>query len=281
VKDILFHFDSYPDPTPVAAIDQAVRFAATLGSGITALAVQVDFKPPGNWLAERLVNLSAMCAQEEQKSLANCKAALAAFSEKAATERRVTVSTLLAKSEPALLGDVVSFHARTRDVCLIPMVDSLDGQRSVAEAVLFQSGRPVVIFRPGAADLPAKTPGSVVLAWDGSRQAARAMADALPIMKLAREVRVLTVVKEKPEATAGLGNDVVRHLGSHGINAVADEVDIGPRKIGPAISDFVKAHAADLLVMGGYGHSKLREFILGGATQHLLQEPNVAIMLSH
>ena len=280
MKDILFHFDSYPDPTPAAAIDQAVRFAATLGSGITALAVQVDFKPPGNWLAERLVNLSAMCAQEEQKSLANCKAALAAFSEKAATER-VTGSTLLAKSEPALLGDVVSFHARTRDVCLIPMVDSLDGQRSVAEAVLFQSGRPVVIFRPGAADLPAKTPGSVVLAWDGSRQAARAMADALPIMKLAREVRVLTVVREKPEATAGLGKDVVRHLGLHGIKAVADEVDIGQRKIGPAISDFVKAHAADLLVMGGYGRSKLREFILGGATQHLLQEPNVAIMLSH
>ena len=280
MKDILFHVDSYPDPTPVAAVDQAVRFAATLGSGITALAVQVDFKPPGNWLAERLVNLSGMCAQEEQKSLANCKAALAAFTEKAATER-VTVSTLLAKSEPALLGDVVSFHARTRDVCLVPMVDSLDGQRSVAEAVLFQSGRPVVIFRPGAADLPAKTPGSVVLAWDGSRQAARAMADALPIMKLAREVRVLTVVKEKPEATAGLGKDVVRHLGLHGINAVADEVDIGHRKIGPAISDFVKAHAADLLVMGGYGRSKLREFILGGATQHLLQEPHVAIMLSH
>jgi nucleotide-binding universal stress UspA family protein len=280
VKDILFHFDSYPDPTPAAAIDQAVRFAATLGSGITALAVQVDFKPPGNWLAERLVNLSGMCAQEEQKSLANCKAALAAFSEKAATER-VTGSTLLAKSEPALLGDVVSFHARTRDVCLIPMVDNLDGQRSVAEAVLFQSGRPVVIFRPGAADLPAKTVGKIVLAWDGSRQAARAMADALPIMKLAREVRVLTVVKEKPEATAGLGNDVVRHLGLHGIRAAADEVDIGTRKIGPAISDFVKAHGADLLVMGGYGRSKLREFILGGATQHLLQEPNVAIMLSH
>jgi nucleotide-binding universal stress UspA family protein len=221
-----------------------------------------------------------MCAQEEQKSLANCKAALAAFSEKAATER-VTGSTLLAKSEPALLGDVVSFHARTRDVCLIPMVDNLDGQRSVAEAVLFQSGRPVVIFRPGAADLPAKTVGKIVLAWDGSRQAARAMADALPIMKLAREVRVLTVVKEKPEATAGLGNDVVRHLGLHGIRAAADEVDIGTRKIGPAISDFVKAHGADLLVMGGYGRSKLREFILGGATQHLLQEPNVAIMLSH
>jgi hypothetical protein len=66
MKDILFHFDSYPDPTPIEAIDQAVRFARVFGAEITALAVQVDFKPPGNWLAERLVNLSGICAQEEQ-----------------------------------------------------------------------------------------------------------------------------------------------------------------------------------------------------------------------
>ena len=280
MKDILFHFDSYPDPTPAAAIEQAVAFAAVLGAEITALAVQVDFKPPGNWLAERLVNLSGLCAQEEQKSLANCKAAFATFSEKTAAAN-VKAGTMLARSEQALLGDLVSLHARTRDMCLVPMVDSLDGQRPVAEAVLFQSGRPVLVFRPGAADLPTKAPDTVVLAWDGSRQAARAMADALPILQLAREVRVLTVVREKPEATAGLGKDVVRHLALHGVRAVADEVDIGQRRIGPAIAEYVKAHAADLLVMGGYGRSKLREFILGGATQHLLHEPAVAIMLSH
>lgn len=280
MKDILFHFDSYPEPTPVAAIDQAVRFAAMFGAEITGLAVQVDFNAPGNWLAERLVNLSGLCAQEEQKSLANCKAAFAAFSEKAAAAN-VKGSTLLAKSEQALLGDEVSVHARTRDLCLVPVVDSFDGQRSVVEAVLFQSGRPVVIFRPGVADLPASKPETVVLAWDGSRQAARAMSDALPILKVTRQVRVLTVIREKPEATAGLGVDVVRHLSLHGVNAVADEVDIGQRKVGPAISEHAKAHGADLLVMGGYGRSKLREFILGGATQHLLHEPCVPIMLSH
>ena len=280
MKDILFHFDSYPDPTPIEAIDQAVRFARVLGAEITALAVQVDFKPPGNWLAERLVNLSGICAQEEQKSLANCKAAFAAFLEKAAAAN-LKGSTLLAKSEQALLGDEVSVRARSRDLCLVPMVDSFDGQRSVVEAVLFQSGRPVLIFRPGVADLPAREPQTVVLAWDGSRQAARAMSDALPILKMATQVRVLTVIKEKPEATSGLGADVVRHLVVHGVNAVADEVDIGQRKVGPAISEYVKTHGADLLVMGGYGRSKLREFILGGATQHLLHEPRVAIMLSH
>jgi len=160
-------------------------------------------------------------------------------------------------------------------------VNSLDGQRSVAEAVLFGSGRPVLLYRPGAADLPTGELDTVVLAWDGSRCAARAMADALPILKKAHQVRVLTVIKEKAEATPGLGTDVIRHLRLHGINAVADEVDIGSQRIGQALSDFAKMHHSKLLIMGGYGRSKMREFILGGATQHMLHEPDVAVMLSH
>ncbi len=280
MRDILFHFDSYPDPTPVEAIDQAVHFAGMLGAEITALAVQIHFKPSGNWLAERLINLSGLCALEEEKSLANCKAAIAAFTDRLASAK-VKGTALLTKAEPALMGDHVSVHARTRDLCLVPLVDSLDGQRSVAEAVLFGAGRPVLLYRPGAANLPSGELGTVVLAWDGSRCAARALSDALPILRKAREVRVLTVVKEKPETIAGQGVDVVRHLSLHGINAMADEVDIGGRKIGQAISDFTKAHHASLLIMGGYGRSKVREFILGGATQHMLHEPDVAIMLSH
>jgi nucleotide-binding universal stress UspA family protein len=280
MRDILFHFDSYPDPTSDEAIDQAVKFAAALGAEITALVVQVDIRPPNNRLAERLINLSGVCAEEKAKSLANCKAAIAVFSEKLETAN-VKGRAMLTQAEPALMGDHVSLHARTRDLCLVPVMDRLDGQRSVAEAVLFGSGRPVLLYRPGIADLPKGELGAVVLAWDGSRCAARAMADALPILQKARQVRVLTVVKEKPEATAGLGADVIRHLSLHGINAVADEVDIAGRKIGQVMSDFVKAHQGDLLVMGGYGRSKMREFILGGATQHMLHEPVVAIMLSH
>jgi nucleotide-binding universal stress UspA family protein len=280
MRDLLFHFDSYPDPTPTEAIDQAVQFAALLGAEITALAVQASFKPPGNWLAERLINLSGLCAHEEEKSLANCKTAIAAFSERLA-KANVRGKALLTRSEPALMGDHVSVYARTRDLCLVPLVNSLDGQRSVAEAVLFGSGRPVLLFRPGAGDLPAGELETVVLAWDGSRCAARAMADALPILKKAHQVRVLTVIKEKAEAKPGLGADVVRHLGVHGVNAAADEVDIGSQKIGQALSDFAKSHNSKLLVMGGYGRSKVREFILGGATQHMLHEPDVAIMLSH
>lgn len=280
MRDLLFHFDSYPDPTPTEAIDQAVQFAALLGAEITAFAVQASFKPPGNWLAERLINLSGLCAHEEEKSLANCKTAIAAFYGRLA-QANVRGKALLTKSETALMGDHVSVYARTRDLCLVPLVDSLDGQRSVAEAVLFGSGRPVLLYRPGAADLPSGQLETVVLAWDGSRCAARAMADALPILKKAHQVRVLTVVKEKAEAKPGLGADVVRHLGVHGVNAAADEVDIGSQKIGQALSDFAKAHNSRLLIMGGYGRSKVREFILGGATQHMLHEPDVAIMLSH
>ncbi len=280
MKDILLHFDSYPDPTPSEAIDQAVQFAAALDAELTALAVQVDFKPPGNWLAERLVNLSGLCAAEEAKSLANCKAAIATFSERLATAN-VRGSALLTRAEPPLMGDHVSMHARTRDLCLVPVMDLLDGQRSVAEAVLFGSGRPVLLYRPGVADLPKSALGTVVLAWDGSRCAARAMADALPVLQKARQVRIVTVIREKPEATAGLGADAVRHLKVHGIGSVADEVDITDRKIGQVLSEYVATNNADLLVMGGYGRSKMREFILGGATQHMLNDSNVPMMLSH
>lgn len=280
MKDILLHFDSYPDPTPSEAIDQAVQFASALNAELTTLAVQVAFKAPGNWLAERLININGICAAEEARSLANCTAAIETVSARLAAAN-VRGRALLTRAEAALMGDHVSVHARTRDLCLVPVTDRLDGQRSVAEAVLFGSGRPVLLYRPGVADLPKSALGTVVLAWDGSRCAARAMADALPVLQKAREVRIVTVIREKPEATAGLGADAMRHLAVHGIGAVADEVDIMDRKIGQVLCEYVASKNADLLVMGGYGRSKMREFILGGATQHMLNDSNVPMMLSH
>src|SRR5690606_35811509 len=133
--------------------------------------------------------------------------------------------------------------------------------------VVFGSGRPTLVFRPAGAPLPEQGLGTVVLAWDGSRSAARVMADALPLLAKAREVRVLTVVNEKPEARSGLGADVVRHLQAHGVTALAEEVDAARQSIGKVLEVYASQHGADLLVMGAYGRSRVREFILGGATE--------------
>lgn len=279
-RDILLHIDSYPDATSPEAIDQAVRFAAAAGGALTALAVQVDLQEPSNYLASRLINLSGVCAEQEAKSLAACREAMRVVDEKLATYK-VSGGSLLTKADLYAVGEHVALHARTRDLCLVPMTDRLDGQRSVAEAVVFGSGRPVLLFRPGVADLMGSGLSTVVVAWDGSRTAARALADALPLLSKARQVRVLTVTNEKAEARSGLGDEVVRHLKVHGVDAVADEVDSAGRKVGQVFSDYVVQHRSDLLVMGAYGRSRVREFILGGATEYMLHDPKVPLFLSH
>jgi nucleotide-binding universal stress UspA family protein len=280
MKDILLHIDSYPDPTPADAIDQAVRFAAAMAANLTALAVQVDLRVSSNALANRFVNLAGMVAEQEARSLTACKAALSVFEDRLAAHG-VTGDSVLSRADLYLVGDHVTQHARTRDLCLVPMSDRLDGQRSVAEAVAFGSGRPVLLFRPGVASLPEGPPGVIVVAWDGGRAAARALADALPILRRANQVRILTVVNDKAGAHPHLGEGVVRHLSVHGVAATTDEVDAKGRKAGQVITDHVAETGAELLVMGAYGHSRFREFLLGGATEHMLHDPAAPIFMSH
>jgi nucleotide-binding universal stress UspA family protein len=280
MKDLLLHIDSYPDATPPEAIDQAVRFAAKAGGALTVLAVQVDLQAPSNYLASRLINLAGVCAEQEAKSLAACREAMKVAEEKLA-HYDVRGGSLLTKADLHLVGEHVALHARTRDVCLVPMMDLLDGQRAVAEAVAFGSGRPVLLFRPGVADLMGGDLNRIVVAWDGSRTAARALAAALPLLPKVKEVRVLTVLNEKAGTRPGLGDEVIRHLKVHGIEALTEEVDAAGRKIGQVFSDYVAEHHPDLLVMGAYGRSRVREFILGGATEYVLHDPKVPILLAH
>ncbi len=280
MRDILLQIDTYPDATSGEAIDQAVRFTAAVGGVLSALAVEVDIRAPRNRVADYLIGLSRMAEEEERKSRRFCIAALEDFASRA-SEAGVLGEAIHGKADLYGVGAYVAERSRTRDLCIVPVADRLDGQRSIIEAVAFGSGRPVLTFRAGVADLPVGGPGSVVLAWDGTRTAARAMADALPILQKAREVRVLTVTNEKPSAGSGLGKDAVRHLAAHGVNALVDEVDAAGRRIGPVFEDYLARHGSDLFVMGAYGQSRAKEFILGGATEHMLHDPKIPLLLSH
>lgn len=280
LRDILLQIDTYPEPTSSEAIDQAVRFAKVLGGVLSAIAVEVIIQAPKNRLADYVIGLSKIARDEERKSLQFCTAALEAFALRAG-EEGVLGDAIHGRSDLYNVGQYVALRSRTRDLCMVPVVDQYDGQRSVIEAVVFGSGRPVLTYRPGTADLPGTNPGLVVLAWDGTRTAARAMADALPLLQTAQKVRVLTVTGEKPSAGPGLGHDAQRHLVAHGVNAVVDEVDAGGKSIGPALDAYIERLSPDLLVMGAYGQSRAREFILGGATEHMLKHPKVPLMLSH
>lgn len=280
LKDILLHIDSFPEATPDAAIDEAVGFAAAVGGTLSALAGQVTIPLRSNLVADYLIHMSDLVHEQEAASAAACQASLKYFQAKAEAAG-VLGQTVLQKADLYLSSDRVALQARTRDLCIVPLAGPFDGQMEVVEAVLFDSGRPVLVYRAGEASLPQTALGTVVLAWDGSRSAARALADALPILSQAARVRILTVLNEKPQAVAGLGGDVLRHLEAHGVAAWIDEVEAAGRPIGEVLDDYLEQHKADLLVMGGYGHSRLREVILGGATEHVLNHPKTPVFLSH
>lgn len=280
LNDILLHIDSYPEATPAAAIEQAVGFVGAIGGTVSALAVQVSIPIHSNRVADYLIGLSDMAHEEEANSRAACHASLAHFRSEAKTAG-VLGKALTETADLYLVADTVAARSRTRDLCVVPLAGPYDGQIGVVESVVFDSGRPVLVFRAGEASLSALGPMSVVVAWDGSRSAARAMADALPLLSHAKAIRVLTVLNEKPSAATGLGAEAVRHLKAHGLAAVAEEVDANGRPIGEVLDAYLEEHQPDLLVMGAYGHSRLREFVLGGATEHVLRRPKAPLFLSH
>ena len=146
---------------------------------------------------------------------------------------------------------------------------------------MFESGRPILIFPDDSKrELPSSLK-NVAVAWDFSRPATRAIADALPLLQRAKQVRVFTVVDDKPIDKSQSIAKLARHLARHGVEIVSEDVKSNGRAIGDVFEAYVSQHKIDLLVMGAYGHSRVREFILGGATKSILNRPPTWVLLSH
>ena len=179
----------------------------------------------------------------------------------------------------AEVPEIVTEYARLQDLTMIPIDTAEKFQPYIAETVIFGSGRPVLIF-PASQANKARIE-AVGIAWDFSRPAARAVADALPLLKRAKKVVIVTITQEKPIETRHSGLELVKHLASHGIEATVEEVPAGGKPIGEALEAFALARQLDLLVMGAYGHSRIRDFLLGGATKSIVASPPIPVLLSH
>jgi nucleotide-binding universal stress UspA family protein len=145
--------------------------------------------------------------------------------------------------------------------------------------VLMGSGRPVLIAPPGLTSL---TPCRIVVGWKDSRESRRAMSDALPFLKLATQVRVVEVCDGRfaPDAEARVA-DVAASLGRHGVNASGEVIAGQDLDAATALRDLCNAWEADLLVVGGYGHSRASEWIFGGVTRDLLKGGATPVLLGH
>lgn len=175
-------------------------------------------------------------------------------------------------------------HGRSADLIVASQSDpewSYSSQLDAPERLVMESGRPVLIIpRSGTYAEPIKR---VVVAWNGKREAARAVFDALPFLKQASEVIVLWVDPRADSDVAGdlPGIDVCQALARHGVKCEATQNMRPAVDVGDALLSAVKTNGAELLVMGCYGHSRLREFVFGGATRHVLRHMTVPVLMSH
>lgn len=184
-----------------------------------------------------------------------------------------------------IVGDVVATRLRTADMAVIGQPDPETARsttsRYLLEDVLLLAGRPVLAV-PYAGSFEAEF-RTVLVAWTDSREAARALHDALPLLHEASRVTLLTVQRSRDAEEEDLpGADAAEHLARHGIVATAART-VADRGVSEAaaILNYAADIGAELIVCGCYGHSRARELILGGVTRELLESMTVPILMSH
>jgi nucleotide-binding universal stress UspA family protein len=279
-KELLLHLSSYPEATHISGVEQALELAELLGARISALTFEFDFYIPTNTLANAVAGVPEMIAENRAKSKDNVRDLINSF-EIEATKRALVHRHIIERALIAQIPVIVTEYSRLHDLTLFPN-DELPGmQRHIAESVIFGSGRPVVIF-PASRRRAAPVRLDVIgVAWDFSRPAARAVTDALPLLQRAKKVRIVTVLNEKTIETRRSGPELARHLAAHGVEVILDEENASGGSIGNVLDTYAAAYNLDILVMGAFGHSRVRDFILGGATKSMLANPPLPLFLSH
>ena len=279
-KDVLLQLSSYPEPTPIAAVEQAIGFAEALGAHLSALTYKIEIPSTSNVLANSLLDIQGMVAAERQKSVTNAQALMGVF-ESMATKHGIAHDQIVGSCPTSQLAAIVTEHARMHDITMVPIGAQADLQQYVAECVIFGSGRPTIVFPEVPKSGNSFSLDIVGVAWDFSRPAARTVADALPILQRAKTVRVVTITQEKTIDTRRSSAELATHLARHGVEVVLEVEEAAGRTIGQALEGYAAARDLDLLVMGAYGHSRMRDFILGGATKTIVANPPLPVLLSH
>jgi nucleotide-binding universal stress UspA family protein len=260
-----------------AAGDYAISVADAFGAHLLGVAFLYDPVIPGSVMGGIPPEFIESQRAETDKA---ARAALAHFEQ---TAKRVGISYETSKLTASISGaaEQLGRLARRFDLAIVgqPNRDSAGPVEVVDEGVLFESGRPV-IFVPFIQKDAFKVE-RVMVCWDGSRAATRAVADSLPLLGKAKQVEIVIVANGKARDGEVPGADLGQHLARHGLKVTVKRITSPDIDIASTILSYAADSSADLIVMGGYGHSRLREFVLGGVTHSLLESMTVPVLMSH
>ena len=274
IKDIVVNLGpGEHDP----AGDYAISVAEAFEAHVLGIAFAYDPVIPGSVMGGIPPEFIESQRAESEKARA---AAIARF-EQAAKRAGISAETRTVNASISGAADQLGRLARRFDLVVVgqPEREKSVPDEVVDEGVLFESGRPV-IFVPFIQKAGLKL-DRVMVCWDGSRAATRAIADCLPFLKKAKQVEIVIVADKAGKNDEMPGADLGQHLARHGLKVDVKRITSPDIDVPSTILSYAADSSADMIVMGGYGHSRLREFVLGGVTRGMLESMTVPVLMSH
>jgi nucleotide-binding universal stress UspA family protein len=275
IKDIVVNLSVGKGANPAA--DYAISVATEFEAHLAGLAFVYDPAFPvsgAGYIPPEVIET------QERESAAAAKTTSDRFLA-AAKRAGVTAEALTLSASFAGVGDQFGRIARRYDLAIVGQAEQ--GSSAVADviiqAALFDTGRPVIVV-PYIQKAPLKL-DRIIVCWDGSRAAARAIADAMPLLERSRRVEVVIVSNERGKQDEIEGADMGAHLARHGLNVEVKRTVLGDLDVADVILSHAADTGSDFIVMGGYGHSRLREFVLGGVTRTILRSMTAPVLMSH
>lgn len=277
IKDVFLPLFGEPRAPTLAAIEKCVAVAADLGARITGLALEDDV-----FVRSKVVFPDDPAAAELSvvREAGDMQQLLNAFTN-SASRAGIRAQSRSGRVPADQIASTLAEHARFSDLTLIPVKLHDSRTENIVETFLFQSGRPLLLCPEQHVEALRPEFENVMIAWDHSARAARAVGDALPILQAAAVVRVITVADDKNEAIAQSGTSLVHHLREHGVYASFETVKGNGSSIGKVLGSWAQSHAIDAIVMGAYHHSRLNEIVWGGVTKTVIGQPPCWVMMSH
>ncbi len=275
IKDIVVNLTVREDGGPAG--DYAVSLAAALDAHLTAIAFIYDPIVPASGTGYIPAEIIETQQADNEKA---AKDAITRFSA-AASRAGISAEPLTLSASFAGAGERLARIARRFDLAVVgqaePNISAVE--EVIAESTLFGSGRPMVVV-PYIQKAPLKL-DNVMVCWDGSRPAARAIADAMPLLEKAGRVEIVIVTNERGKQDEIEGADMGQHLARHGLKVDVHRMAGGNIDVADALLSHAADSGTDLIVMGGFGHSRLREFVLGGVTHSIMRSMTVPTLMSH
>ena len=276
IKDIVVNLEHQVARDP--ARDFAISVAEAFDAHIAGVAFAYAPEFPGYVGLGIPPDILAVMIEESRKA---AEAAIERF-DAAAGRSLLSAEHRLIKTIGAEAPALLSMLARRFDLSVFmqSQPDGVDNDDMI-ETALFESGRPVIVVPYIQRD--GLKLDRVVCCWDGSRAAARAINDALPLLVKATDVDLLIVLNEKTsnDGKEIRGAEIARHLARHDVKVRVETIPAADIDVTSAILSYVADDMATLIVMGGYGHSRLRELVLGGVTRGMLKSMTVPVFMSH